>query len=228
MITSGENPNSFADVSTADLERLAKLEHHFVAHGFAPEQNTERLARRALLSAVLFGGLLDPARWQMWWGGITSYRYLRSHEPIFFSGTAPFNWYPDPVTGCILAVVRKCLWRNPAPVTENTSATAMLQLAMDELANNVSHEPDLRAAAMSGPKWLRRVCMARLQMRVPALLVQYAAGRVETAWSNTQPSKTKNKVERLAKFIASGPPKTAWQPLCCDKALAKLWKAFFP
>lgn len=229
MTTGSGTANSFADVSPADIMLLGELEHHFVATGFTPEKDISRLAGRALLSAVLFGGLLNSAHWSTWLEAVSTHRRLPSHHAIHFpmSEGGRHNWIPDPVTGCIVAMFRKSLLRHPVPAVCG-SPSAILQDALNVLARSVPLNPALKEAAASGTDWLVRVCTARLHMRIPALLAQYAAGRVRTHWGQSYLLQPQDSVAKLAKFTASATMVTAWRPRFTDEVLKQLRDAFFP
>lgn len=233
MVAVDRNDNSFADVKPGDLARLAKVEHYLVATAFLKTVSAERLTGRALLCAILFGGLLDPATWSCWLKKILEHDWLASHERIYYTIDGPTDreWYPDPLTGCVLAKLRGQLsFTNKVPHWL-TVPEIMVQDALDALAAHAKgspHERDISDAAACGPEWLVKACTARLQMRVPALLANHAAGRVETHKSRSSVSAADNAAYRLADFVASATSVTAWQPWFLDAALGHLWVAFFP
>ncbi len=224
------NINSFADIKVADLELLAQVEHRLVEIGPSAAANLEGLAGRFLLSAVVFGGLVDPNVWQGWFDSVLRVWRMPSHQRFFYK-VAPKQsrfWYPDPVSGCIRAKFATEL-RQAGQLPANwPSPSELVQLALSELAVSRPKMAGLQKAAKQGPDWLVRMCQARLLMRVPALLANYAAGRVENHRNTTVPSNAPDKVERLAKFIASATPKRAWKPHLLDEAMRHLSDAFFP
>ena len=180
MVAVDRNDNSFADVKPGDLARLAKVEHYLVATAFLKTVSAERLTGRALLCAILFGGLLDPATWSCWLKKILEHDWLASHERIYYTIDGPTDreWYPDPLTGCVLAKLRGQLsFTNKVPHWL-TVPEIMVQDALDALAAHAKgspHERDISDAAACGPEWLVKACTARLQMRVPALLANLDA-----------------------------------------------------
>lgn len=224
------NANGFADIKPADLALLAKVERRFLEIGPTDEPNLELLAGRLLLSAVLFGGLLNPDAWRGWFEHLLKVRWRPSHDGFFYKLQPKVfrEWYPDPVTGCIRALFATKLRQAGSVPGEWPDPAKLLEKAFTDLAESKPRIRGLKKAAATGPDWLVRTCRARLLMRLPALLADHAAGRVPTHRNETRTSRAQNKVDRLAKFIASATPRTAWRPDPLDKALHYLWPAFFP
>ncbi|WP_133064274.1 site-specific integrase [Sandarakinorhabdus cyanobacteriorum] len=240
-----------ADIKPADLALLAKVERRFLEIGTTDEPNLELLAGRLLLSAVLFGGLLNPNAWRGWFKHLVKVLWMPSHHGFYYKLQPKVfrEWYPDPVTGCLRALFDTKLRQAGTVSREWPDPAKLLEWAFADLAESKPRIPGLKKAAAAGPDWLVRTCCARLHMRIPALLADHAAGRVLTHRNTTQRSRSveeeyhfagpayrverkaelqaKN-AERLAEFVVSATPKTAWQPEPLDKALSYLWPAFFP
>lgn len=234
MTGAGHTVNPLAAITAADLRVLAQVEHHFLAWPPGTGQGFADLAGRALLSAVLFGGLNDPACWSGWLLSATKTGMLRSHESFWFrfaGGTGPNvyrTWFPDPISGCHLQALRDWSQRNRFDTSQAALAPALLQLALDTIAVQSPSVSELQMAASHGPLWLNEVCAARLHLRVPGLLADHATGKTRTHARKAAAEAPENPLSALSEFLASAEPLSAWQPWLTDRGLGYLRDVFFP
>jgi integrase len=229
----GHSTNPLATISPADLQILAQVEHHFL--GCIPgEGRVLELAGRALLSAMLFGGLNDPAAWSGWLVSAMKVRTVRSHEGFWFqiagkSGPHIYRmWYPDPVTGCHLRELRSRWQRYGFPSSPDLSPEVCLKHVLKKLAEESSRVGELLTAASRGPFWLNEACGARLYLRVPGMLAEHAAGKTRTHARRRRLEADEDTLQKLADFLATAGPPSAWRLRFTDHALLHLREDFFP
>lgn len=229
MISSEHVPNPLVDVAPADLDILARVEHHFIAWEPGRAGPIEALAGRALLAAVLFGGLNDPACWSGWLTAAIKARSIESHEIMWFNykGKVDRTWYPDPVTGCYLRALRSYPRVGEALKAVGDPPKLLLS-TLRALAEGAPDVCQLQTAASKGPIWLNTVCAARLHLRIPGMLAEHAKGKIRTHTMSKFSSTSDNKLEKLEKFLATADPKKPWMPFFKDRGLAILREAFFP
>ncbi len=233
MNANGHATNPLAAISPADLQTLAQVEHHFL--GCIPgEGRVLELAGRALLSAMLFGGLNDPAAWSGWLVSAMKVRTVRSHEGFWFqiagkSGPHIYRmWYPDPVTGCHLRELRSRWQRYGFPSSPDLSPEVCLKHVLKKLAEESPRVGELQTAASRGPFWLNEACAARLYLRVPGMLAEHAAGKTRTHARRRRLEADEDTLQKLADFLATAGPPSAWRPRFTDHALLHLREDFFP
>ncbi|QHL92027.1 hypothetical protein GVO57_14130 (plasmid) [Sphingomonas changnyeongensis] len=226
--------NPLVAVRLADLQVLACVEHHFLAWAPGAGQGLGDLAGRAMLSAILFGGLNDPACWSEWLSSAMKTHRVRSHQSFWFrlkgaAGAHAFRtWYPDPVTGCYVQALRACFQRHPSSSPPSERAEECLKTALDALAAQSPGTAELHVAASRGPLWLNEVCAVRLHLRVPGLLAEHAAGKTRTHARIKPAAVAENPLEQLDDFLATAEPVSPWRPWFTDQALLHLRDDFFP
>lgn len=234
VISACHAANPLAAVSSADFQVLARVEHHFLAWAPGAGEGLGDLAGRALLSAILFGGLNDPACWSGWLSSAMKARIVRSHQSFWFSikgatGARAFcTWYPDPVTGCYVQALRACFQRHPSFSPPSDWAEACLKKALDALAAQSPGTEELQLAASNGLSWLNKVCAVRLHVRVPGLLAEHAAGKTRTHVWQQPAGIAENPLKQLDDFLATAEPVSPWRPWFTDQALLHLRDDFFP
>lgn len=224
--------NPFVDITPADLEILARVEHHFIVSTPSRAEPIEALVGRALLSAVLFGGLNDPGCWSRWLTAATKARSIQSHEMMWWlegegEAKAKAIWYPDPITGCYLGALRSRFEVSRAIQTIGKPLD-LLRATLRALAEGAPDVGQLQTAASNGPIWLNDVCAARLHLRIPGMLAEHAKGRTRTSARTSLPPASDDKLAQLERFLETAEPFRLWIPRFNDAGLRILRPAFFP
>lgn len=234
MTSTGHVTNPLATVAAGDLKAVAHVEHHFLAWEPTPDATAEVLAGRALMSAVLFGGLNDPACWPGWLKAAMAARRMQSHQSLWFQiqgrpARHPYRlWYPDPVTGCHLQALRAGVQDYRSPSAPHLSHMRSLQETLTALAVRAPGDSQLQEAAEKGPDWLNKVCAARLHLRIPGLLAEHAAGKTHTHARGPRPVAAEDPLQELDAFLATAEPLKPWQPVFKYRGFNDLRQVFFP
>lgn len=232
MIVEAQISNPLVAITPADLDILARVEHEFIASTPSGAEPIETLAGRALLSAVLFGGLNDPACWSRWLTAAMKAHSIKSHELMWWiegEGQAKVKaiWYPDPITGCYLQALRS----RPKVYGAIQAIGEPVELLRATLRALSEHSPkvgQLQEVATIDPVWLNTVCAARLHLRIPGMLAEHAAGRTRTHATTDLVTKADGKPEQLESYLATAAPQKVWIPYLKDQSLLYLKPIFFP
>ncbi len=231
MISTTHVANPLVDITPADLDILARVEHHFIAWEPSGAGSIETLAGRALLSAVLFGGLNDPACWSRWLTAAMKAHSIKSHEMMWwFEGEgqakAKAIWYPDPITGCYLQALRSRPKVDGA-IQAIEKPVELLRATLRALSEHAPKVGKLQEVATMDPVLLNSVCVARLHLRIPGMLAEHAKGETRTYAKTKLVATSDDKLDQLESFLATPERQKPWIPRFKDKGLWQLRSAFF-
>lgn len=231
MTDEAQISNPLVDITPADLDILARVEHHFIASTPSGAEPIEALAGRALLSAVLFGGLNDPACWSRWLTAAMKAHSIKSHEMMWwFEGEgqakAKAIWYPDPITGCYLQALRSRPKVDGA-IQAIEKPVELLRATLRALSEHAPKVGQLQEVATMDPVLLNSVCVARLHLRIPGMLAEHAKGETRTYAKTKLVATSDDKLDQLESFLATPERQKPWIPRFKDKGLWQLRSAFF-
>jgi integrase len=157
-----------------DMPRYWELENQVLAtlHLVAVE---EIAIRQALLSAIMFGGLLNPMDWVGWLKSVTATGLLPNPVAIFFVSSGDRHmrrrWVADPLTAAILE--RFVVSRR---VRSSKKKGKELFAAYPALAILMAMERDEFTAELQN--WVLPGAQFKFTLQCPPILVAYATGSI--------------------------------------------------
>lgn len=161
------------------MERFWVLERDFLASLGNSDAAMSRRRNRLLLSAVLFGGLLNPAGWQAWLqavmgklrrlpsGGCLSPSEARS---VFITAINRM-WFADPITACLLA--------QPVAREDTGGDGNLTRRANDGDLGALLNMPE-GSLILALKQWVLPAATIKMALQWPPLVVEYCIGAVSS------------------------------------------------
>lgn len=160
------------------MERFWTLENDFLAALGRSERDLSVRRNQLLLSAVLFGGLLDAETWPDWIRSVMG--HLRSLAPgekldarltqaVFISGKGR-NWFADPITQNLLSrqvATKSCDAIKPC-ISQGSDYTRIIQLEETALTTELEN-------------WVLPAAKIKMALLWPPAVVEHCVGSLRSA-----------------------------------------------
>lgn len=182
------------------MERFWTLENDFLAALGRTERDLSVRRNQLLLSAVLFGGLLDAETWPDWIRSVMG--HLRSLAPgekldarltqaVFISGKGR-NWFADPITQNLLSrqVATKSRDAIGPGISQGSDYTRIIQLEETALTTELGN-------------WVLPAAKIKMALLWPPVVVEHCVGSLRSAslsrdgWSELNKSDVKSRRRTL-------------------------------
>jgi len=159
----------FSPMALTQITTARELEALILTKGVGLEGNDLVRTGRLLTVAVMFGALLNPKLWSSWLrslpGGMRESPEGLWVELDHSDLTLPARWFADPLSEAMLRRWQHDAQPAMAACSPRTSITAYLKFIEVPAAEEVAEQ-------------LERTAEVRWRLRMPALLVELAAGRI--------------------------------------------------